>query len=271
MQVSVVIPTFNRAALLSRAIDSVLAQTRPADQIIVVDDGSTDATAEVLERYGSAIEVIQQPNRGVSSARNRGIEAAAFPWIALLDSDDCWHPQKLRRQIDFHCKNRDLRWSHTEEIWIRNGRHIAQKKHHAKVEGEAFYASLPFCKIAPSTVLIAKTLFEEAGYFDEALPVCEDYDLWLRVLRRYPVGLLHERLTTKYAGHPQLSFSHYILDRYRVEALCKHLPDPLVEAEIAKKIAILQKGAQKYKNVAIARFCERVAEHALGRYTLGKV
>ena len=256
MQVSVVIPTFNRAELTVRAVESVLSQTRKVDQIIVVDDGSTDDTLHRLAPFQDLTEVVSQPNRGVSAARNRGISLAKHKWIAFLDSDDCWHPEKVAKQIAFHEAYPELLWSHTLEEWIRNGKKVSQKKHHRKPEGDVFYESLPFCKIAPSAVMIHRTVLEKCGVFDENLPVCEDYDLWLRIAKHYPLGLLHEVLTTKYAGHPQLTASGYFLDRYRIEALMKHLPDPFVAAEIVEKITLLYKGALKYDNREILTFCE---------------
>jgi glycosyltransferase involved in cell wall biosynthesis len=258
VQVSVVIPTYNRAEMVVRAVDSVLAQSESADQIIVVDDGSSDATQQLLASYHEQIEVIYQPNRGVSAARNSGIKAARYEWIAFLDSDDCWHKEKLYYQKAFHRKYPEILWSHTLEAWIRNGKTISQKKHHAKPEGACFYESLSFCKIAPSTVMLHRDILEEIGYFDVDLPVCEDYDLWLRILKVYDIGLVHEVLTTKYAGHTQLSFSDYILDQYRIKALCKHLPEKKVHEEIEKKLMILKTGAQKHKNQSVLHFCDEI-------------
>ncbi len=258
MNISVVIPVFNRPALVARAIDSVLAQRLPPDEIIVVNDGSTDDTADVLKRYGDAIEVLHQTNGGVSAARNRGIAHAGGEWIALLDSDDCWHPEKLRMQSRFHEENPSLLWSHTYEAWIRNGRVVRQKKMHAKGEGACFAENLAFCKIAPSTVMIHRSLFSRYGDFDETLPVCEDYDLWLRFLKHEPVGLVREVLTTKFAGHAQLSESGYLLDHYRIEALMKHAGVSDVRREINQKVEILRKGARKHRNGEILAFCERV-------------
>ena len=258
MQISVVIPTYNRADLIERAVESVLEQSLKADEIIVVDDGSSDDTLLRLKKYKDQIRIVSQENRGVSAARNRGIAEARYPWIAFLDSDDVWHPRKLFSQTEFHRKNPSLLWSHTQEEWIRNGKMISQKKHHAKVRGSCFYESLDFCKIAPSTVLIYHDILAKAGIFDEDLPVCEDFDLWLRILKFYPIGLVDEVLTSKYAGHPQLSFSEHLLDRYRIDALCKHLPDTFVKEEILKKKAILYKGALKHQNEEILRFCMQV-------------
>ncbi len=260
MKISVVIPTYNRATLVRRAIDSVLAQTRQADEIIVVDDGSHDDTAKVLQSYADKISLIVQDNLGVSAARNRGIKAATSEWIAFLDSDDIWYPQKLAQQIAWHQSHPDILWSHTAEIWLRNGREIRQKRHHAKPEGACFKENLSFCKIAPSSVIVHRSLFEKVGTFDEILPVCEDYDLWLRFLRHFPIGLVYEPLVVKYAGHQQLSFSGYIMDYYRIGALLKHLPDIAVIKEITQKNEILKRGAQKHGNHELLCFCKEVEE-----------
>ncbi len=261
MKISVIIPTCNRADLVVRALESVRAQTLPADEIIVVDDGSTDDTRARLASCMHEIRYHYQPNQGVSAARNLGISKARGEWIAFLDSDDVWDVQKLEKQWQFHQNNPALRWSHTEEIWIREGRVIHQKAHHAKPQGDCFDENLPFCKIAPSSVLIHQSLFEEAGCFDESLPVCEDYDLWLRFLRIAPVGLIKEALVTKYAGHAQLSRSGYLLDRYHVEALLKHLPDANVIRTIQQKAAILKKGAIRHRNTQMLDFCAYVEAH----------
>jgi glycosyltransferase involved in cell wall biosynthesis len=260
VNVSVIIPVYNRPKLVTRAIDSVLAQTSEAlYEIIVVDDGSTDDTKESLHAYRDRITLLEQENSGVSAARNRGIEAAKGEWIALLDSDDTWHPDKLKMQLAYHANNLHLKWSHTNERWIRNGKEVRQKVQHAKGSGACFADNLAFCKIAPSTVLIHRSLFERYGLFDERFPVCEDYDLWLRFLKYAPIGLVDAYLTTKYAGtHPQLTTSGYLLDRYRIEALLKHLEEDSVKVEITKKLAILERGAQKHQNADILSFCASV-------------
>lgn len=259
--ISVVIPVYNRPLQVKRAIDSVLGQSLKPFEIIVVDDGSTDETPKVLQTYHDIIKIITQENRGVSSARNVGIKASRSSWITLLDSDDSWHPEKLARQKAYHDKESSIMISHTAEKWLRNDKEIKQKKSHQKPSGWCFEDNLNFCKIAPSTIMIARAVFEDVGYFDESLEVCEDYDLWLRILRRYQLGLIDEVLTTKYAGHAnQLSFKYFAMDRFRIEALLKHSEHKSVQEEIQKKLAFLEKGALKHQNSAILDFCKRVEE-----------
>ena len=259
MQISVIIPVYNRQDFIARAIESVLNQTHKVDEIIIVDDGSCDNTFKVLESFGDKVRVIRQQNSGVSSARNKGIENASFSWIAFLDSDDEWGRDKIREQVKFHTDNPEILLSHTEEIWIRNGKKINQKSHHKKFSGFCFEENLDFCHIAPSSLIIRRVLFEKIGYFDESLVVCEDYDLWLRILRYYPIGLIERRLVTKYAGHEnQLSFSYSAMDRFRITALLKHDDLEVVQQEIFKKCTILINGAKKRNNRAIQEQYEKI-------------
>lgn len=250
--VSLIIPTHNRAHTLPRALDSVLAQTRPADEIIVVDDGSTDGTAELIHTHYPQVRYVRQPNRGVSAARNAGIRAATGDWIALLDSDDAWQPRKLERQLA--TLPPDARLAHCDEIWIRNGVRVNPMRKHAKAGGRIYRHCLPLCAISPSAVLIHGEVFEHIGLFDESLPACEDYDLWLRVTARWPVHYLDEELVIKYGGHAdQLSRRHPAMDRFRVRALEKmQTDDALNEADrratlatLVDKLAILEQGARK--------------------------
>ncbi len=255
MDISVVIPTYNRASLLPRALDSVLRQSYPAREIIVVDDGSTDETAKLLDRYGSSVIVIRQENRGVSAARNRGIEQATGEWIALLDSDDAWMPRKLRNQKEFHHNNPALEIFQSREIWIRNGRRVNLRKKHQKTGGWIFTQSLPLCIVSPSAVIFKKSLWRETGGFDPGLPVAEDYDFWLRVLKNRPIGLDEKESVIKYGGHEdQLSRTTPLMDYYRVRAMAKHLRDENLNSEYFRelvknmqlKLEILIKGAIKH-------------------------
>lgn len=262
--VSVIIPTYNRAYLLREALASVLAQknVRPLE-VIVIDDGSTDETFRVLEQFLSRITYFYQRHGGVSSARNRGVCISSGEWIAFLDSDDLWKPEKLSRHWDFVRAHPGILISQTEEIWIRKGQRVNPKKYHEKPEGFCFDRLLERCLISPSAVMIHRSLFDKVGLFDESMPACEDYDLWLRIGYRYPVGLLREPLVIKRGGHKdQLSSSVPALDRYRIKAIVKLLmKEPLSEEQrrqaldtLRKKCRIYAKGCEKRGRLEEARF-----------------
>lgn len=221
--ISVIIPTYNRATLVTDAIDTVLGQTYLPSEIIVVDDGSTDETPDVLSTYREHITVIRQPNQGVSAARNRGIRAASGELIALLDSDDYWLPSKLATQVSYFRDHPDIDICQTEETWIRNGLRVNPKRRHQKYGGMIFEKSLPLCLISPSAVMMRKSLFGRVGLFDESLPACEDYDLWLRITWKYPVGLIETPLIVKRGGHDDQLSSMPELDKYRIQAIVKVL------------------------------------------------
>ena len=220
-EVSVIIPTYNRGWILKEAIDSVLAQDFRDFELIVVDDGSTDDTGQILEAYGQDMTVYRQANMGVSAARNRGIAAATGRLIAFLDSDDLWLPRKLSSQIDFFNSNPDAVINQTEEIWIRNGVRVNPKTRHHKISGMIFERSLGLCLVSPSAVMMRRSLFDEVGLFDEDLPACEDYDLWLRISWRYPVHLIETPLIIKRGGHADQLSKAPGLDKFRIQSLKK--------------------------------------------------
>ena len=271
--ISVVIPTYNRAHTLPRALDSVLAQTRPAAEIIVVDDGSSDHTESMLRQGYPMVRYLRQSNLGVSAARNTGIQAACGDWIALLDSDDAWLPEKLERQCGAIADGCPL--VHSDEIWIRRGVRVNPMKKHAKSGGWIYQQCLPLCAISPSAALIKRDLFDAIGLFDESLPACEDYDFWLRVCVRYPVAFIDEALIYKYGGHEdQLSRRYWGMDRFRVIALEKMLDSRLLsEADrratrriLLQKLTILAQGAQKRgKHTEAKDYQQRFAHHAQQR------
>jgi len=224
LNISVVIPTFNRKYLLKRAIESVEGQTRKPLEIIVVDDGSSDGTREWLLGSHPSIKYIRQSNSGVSRARNKGIKASAGSWVAFLDSDDEWMPKKLEEQERSIVEGPGTRFCHTNEIWIRNGVRVNQMKKHQKYGGEIFEKCLDICRVSPSSVLIKKEVFDSVGLFDESLRVCEDYDLWLRITSKFSVFFLDRPLIKKYGGHSdQLSRVRGGIEQYRIKSIEKLL------------------------------------------------
>jgi len=222
-EISVIIPTYNRASMVVEAVESVLAQDMTDFELIVINDGSTDDTEKKLSVYGSRLKYYQQENAGVSAARNRGIKFSSAPLLAFLDSDDLWLPSKLQVQHTYMTANPEIHICQTEEIWWRNGRRVNPKKHHQKPAGDIFQRSLELCLVSPSAVMMRRELLEKVGYFDEELPMAEDYDLWLRVAVDYPVVLLPEPLVIKRGGHPDQLSARKGIDRYRIEALEKLL------------------------------------------------
>ncbi|MGH7766500.1 MAG: glycosyltransferase family 2 protein, partial [Candidatus Binatia bacterium] len=199
--VSVIIPTYNRWPMLSEAVDSALTQSYRDSEVVVVDDGSEDRTAEKLsERYGPAVRIVTQARRGVAAARNLGVKCSRGAYLAFLDSDDLWQRRKLEIQMSFMQREPDWRICQTEEVWIRNGVRVNPKIKHRKPSGDIFRRSLDLCLVSPSATLITRDLFDSTGGFDESFPVCEDYDLWLRIAADYPVHLIPEPLVIKRGG-----------------------------------------------------------------------
>jgi glycosyltransferase involved in cell wall biosynthesis len=222
-EVSVIIPTYNRARKVARAVASVLYQTHTDYELIVVDDGSRDNTGETLSLFPSRIiRLVHDGNRGVSAARNTGITASGAPLIAFLDSDDYWLPEKLAVQVAFFKAHPKAMACQTQEIWIRKGLRVNPRKKHLKPSGRIFVPSLKLCLVSPSAVMVTRSLLDEVDLFDEAFPVCEDYDLWLRVSCKYPIHLLNKDLVIKEGGAPdQLSKSLMGMDRFRIKSLVK--------------------------------------------------
>ncbi len=221
--VSVILPTYNRGWILKEAIDSVMGQDFKDFELIVVDDGSTDDTGCILEGYGRRLRSHFQPRRGVSAARNTGIQKAAGRYIAFLDSDDLWLPGKLTAQIDFFSANPKAVACQTDEIWVRRGVRVNCKRYHLKSSEALFERSLKRCMVSPSAVMVRRFLFDEVKLFDESLPACEDYDFWLRVTCRYPVALIPAPLVIKRGGHADQLSRGPGLDRFRIDALVKRL------------------------------------------------
>ncbi len=272
--ISVIIPTFNRAVLLAEAVSSVLDQKDLAQkmEVIVVDDGSTDNTARALAPLAGKIDYIRREHGGVSAARNLGILHSHGEWIAFLDSDDLWLPQKLGRQMKFFSDNPDLFICQTQEVWIRNGSRINPRKYHKKPAGNCFSLLLQRCLVSPSAVVIHKKVLDFSGLFDESLPACEDYDLWLRIGCRFPLGLVDAPLVIKRGGHSdQLSATTGNLDRYRIEAIVKSLASGRLSADqveaakksLYEKCGVYCNGCRKHQNFSEAARIEALVGRVL--------
>lgn len=258
--ISVVLPTYNRAPFLSACIESVLQQSFQDWELIVVDDASTDSTIELLNNYKDPrVKLLRNSdNRGVSFSRNRAIAESQFDWIALIDSDDTWNEKKLFKQWELIKTYPDCRIIHCDEEWVRHGKKVNPKIKHLKKGGDLFLQSTELCAISPSAVLLQKKLIHEMGGFLETYPVCEDYDLWLKICSQYPVYYIEEKLVIKNGGHgDQLSRKYIAMDYWRVKSLHWIMqnrvlsPEQKIKAreQLIIKAQVLLKGYLKHQNL----------------------
>ncbi|MFZ5811536.1 MAG: glycosyltransferase family 2 protein [Thermodesulfobacteriota bacterium] len=270
--VSTIIPTYNRAGMVGEAVASVLSQTFADFELLVVDDGSTDDTAGELSRFRDPrLTVRRTPNRGVSAARNLGIAMARGRLVAFLDSDDLWLPEKLARHVAF-MEHTGHAASQTQETWLRRGRRVNPRRIHLKKDGDFFQSALALCLVSPSSVMIRKEFLDRVGGFDENLAACEDYDLWLRMLLRAPIGLVDEELTVRRGGRPdQLSARFVGLDLFRIRSLAKILGREAMspwhrdcmEKELMRKLRIYTEGCVKRGRVEEALRVREMAKRSL--------
>ena len=252
--VSIVVPTYNRAERLGETLRSVFNQTCQDFELIVVDDGSTDDTQKVVNSFPRVQYISKQENHGVSRARNEGLALAKGRYICFLDSDDLWDEKKLQIQVQWMGDNPNCQVCYTDEIWIRKGVRVNQMNKHRKYSGDIFRHCLPLCIVSPSSAMLRAELFDEIGNFDESLPACEDYDLWLRIAEKYPFHFIEEPLIIKQGGHAdQLSRKYWGMDRFRVAALQKLLDRnslkgerlQLTRATLLEKCSVLIQGFVK--------------------------
>jgi len=202
--ISVVIPAYNAGGFIKRTIDSVLAQTYRDYEVIVVDDGSTDNTAEAVRSYAGKVRYIYQENAGDGPARNTGIRAAKGDWIAFLDHDDEWLPQKLELQMKLLDRNPALRWCGANYYMSCLGRRDAvgnvtalQKALAGRDYFENFFTAVgqKGCSLITTTMVIHKEVFEQAGLFDSCWLLCADFDMWWRIAYSFPrIGYLAQPL-----------------------------------------------------------------------------
>ena len=268
--ISIIIPVYNRPIVLKRALASVYAQSYANIEVIVIDDGSSQPIPAPLKDLFPHTRFVQQAHAGVSAARNYGIRLAHGRWIAFLDSDDEWLVDKLSTQMQCLHTHPDYKICHSDEIWIRNGQRVNAMKKHAKQGGWIFQHCLPLCAISPSSVIIHHSILDQIGTFDESLPVCEDYDLWLRLTSRFPVLFIEQPLINKYGGHDdQLSRQYWGMDRFRMTALQKILDSNHLNREdrvaaitqLLKKMRVYLKGARKRNKYTEIVYYEALYQH----------
>lgn len=259
MKISVIITAYNGVATLARAIDSVLAQSYRADEIIVVDDGSTDATSEVAKIYDE-VSLLRQKRMGLSAARNNGVMMAANEWIAFLNADDTWHPQKLDEQAAYHRKNRSCKASITDAKRMTGGGEEALSDKSRTTGAVSFETCVTECSVTLSSLLVQKKLLERLEGFDESMELCEEYDLLLRLLLDEKVARI-DRILVYSSGDldDTRSAVHSDRERFRIKALEKHLDTPFDSA--VRKVLI-----EKYRALAEDAKQEQEAER-LSRYT----
>jgi len=272
--ITVIIPTYNRSSFLREVVASVLEQDffgragpEHSFELLVIDDGSSDDTRKVIASFTGRVAYYYQPHRGVSAARNLGLKLSHGDLIAFLDSDDLWKREKIGTQVSFLKAFPEAKVCYTEEIWVRQGVRLNPGKKHQKYSGWIFDKVVPLCLLSLSSCLFQREVFDAIGVFDETLPVCEDYDLGIRLAQKYPVYLIPAPLIIKRGGHAdQLSHSYWGMDRFRVQALEGALSrglapwqEKLVRAEIVKKCRVLAQGFAKRRNKNEAQRYQEIA------------
>jgi glycosyltransferase involved in cell wall biosynthesis len=194
--VSVVIPVFNAAKWIKETIDSILTQTYPVLEILIVDDGSTDETAGIVQEYGAPVRYINQKHRGVSAARNLGIALARGNLIAFIDGDDYWHPRKIESQVKL-LNEKKLSWVSCEiQPFNTNTRSPIDGLASPMQDGDVLKALFMNNFIGSASPMVQRSVFDEVGLFNEAheARIGEDWDMWLRIASKHPLGVVYEKL-----------------------------------------------------------------------------
>lgn len=254
--ISVIIPTYNCAPYISEAIDSVLHQTCPDYEVIVIDDGSTDATRSIIENRYHTVRYFYVENNGVASARNYGIAKAHGDLIAFLDADDIWLPEKLEKQKELFNKNEELGMVFTENSYFNEHGIIADKlnKQDSLMRGDIVRNIFLHSYVVTSTVMVRRSVFDTVGLFEEELSVAEDDNMWMRIGIKYGIALLDEPLVRyrKTTGSLSSNFSAVFIGvNKQVELLKSRYPD--LYARIGP-LAIRMKYADLYFSEAYRDF-----------------
>lgn len=273
--VSVILPVYNRLPLLKEALDSLTCQSYKDMEVWIADDGSTDGSLEYARQWieGRPGGVLALEHSGFPGlVRNRGASQAKGDWLAFLDSDDLWKPEKLEKQIEQIEKNPEISLWHCREVWLRGDSIVSQKKQRHQREGYIFADALKKCIIGPSTVLIRKDLWQWSGGFHEDMEIAEDYELWLRLCSREKVGYLDEALTVKRSGDwDQLSEKYGQIEIFRIEGLRVLVESSwfekngdrktqiMAEEELIRKCRIHSQGCLKRHKVNEAAKYEKIA------------
>ena len=285
--VSVVIPAYNAGKYISRAIDSVLSQTLKADEIIVVDDGSNDDTAEVVEGYGEQIILIRQKNSGASAARNRGIEAASGEWIAFLDADDEWLVENLELQSALLQRNEHLVWSTANFILCNCDKKRrrpsvrpdqAERARAALGENEYFDSYFAAYMVHAAgwtgTMIIKREVLLEAGLFLPGLLRMNDMDMWFRIaFRHLEIGYIEKPLAIYHTDIPESIVNKHIHEKFVCEPVDRLLDlaeehgravefEPCAAAMVSFWVGLLTQKKQGDK----ARFLLKRYGHLYSRY-----
>jgi len=236
-EVAVVIPTYNCASSLPAAIESALAQTYRDFRIYVIDDGSTDATTDVLRQYADRCVCLWQPNAGAAAARNRGIRESSSRYVAFLDADDLWHPTKLEQQLEVFNQRPDVGMVISSFAMVMQDGHTGLPITRNYIcpelgDGGVFALLVTECFVATPCAVVRREVLEEVGVFNEALAVCEDVNMWLRIASCWKMAALREVLVTVYkrvgslsmvAGGTKIALAGKLAALQHVEASCEDL------------------------------------------------
>jgi len=268
-KVSIIIPTYNYGRYIQRAINSALQQSYPNIDVIVVDDGSTDNTQAILAEYGDTIRNIKQRNQGASAARNHGISEAHGDYIAFLDADDYYLPGNISTKVEYLVSHPEYQWCYSDWAWVDEQGTIAGYGHepkqsmaHYKLQGDVFSDVLGGLRLGTNVFLFRRSILLHAGGFDEQLTTLEDYDLFLRISRDFPIGYIDQALCHIYAHSGSLGmgtskqkgyYNRWLLN----QKLSRNFPEETAEDKGFRRVQ-----ADLYRNlaaIALSRNCFRRA------------